>query len=171
MFDLSAPAVHAIVAMTKNRVIGKENHLPWHLPEDLKHFNRLTKGNPVIMGSKTYWSLPDKYRPLPDRQNIVISRSPVNFEDQDVLATSDPIGFIHDFRAEELELASNELWVIGGSQIYELTMPLIDRLYITMIEEEHEGDAFFPKYEDKFELDSSEEHDGYIFTEWKRKQL
>ena len=126
-----------VVAMSRNRVIGRDNALPWHAPEDLKRFKRLTTGRPVIMGRKTYASIG---RPLPKRLNIVVTR------DRDFQAD----GVVRAFTIEEaLRLAEesmlgDEAMVIGGAQIFELVMPITQTIHLTEIEIDVEGDTFFP---------------------------
>ena len=126
-----------IVAHADNRVIGKDNDMPWHLPADLAYFKKTTLGKPVIMGRKTYESIG---RPLPGRQNIVISRNAdYQAEGVDVVATVD----------EALALAKGveEIMVIGGGAIYEHCLPAADRLYITHINAHVDGDTQFPAYD------------------------
>lgn len=129
--------VSQVVAMSRNRVIGRDNALPWHAPEDLKRFKRLTTGRPVIMGRKTYASIG---RPLPKRLNIVVTR------DRDFHAD----GVVNAYTIEEaLRLAQesmlgDEAMVIGGAQIFELVMPMTQTIHLTEIELDVEGDTFFP---------------------------
>lgn len=124
-----------IAAMARNRVIGRDNTLPWHLPEDLRHFKATTLGKPVIMGRKTWESLG---RPLPGRRNIVVSRN------ADYVPTGGE-------RVDSLERAIascagvEEAFVIGGAEIYRQAMPLAGRIYLTEIAREVEGDASFPE--------------------------
>lgn len=126
-----------LVAMDQNRVIGKDNKLPWHLPADLKYFKELTMGHPIIMGRKTYESIG---KPLPGRENIVITRK------KDYIAEGCTI--IHSIaEIKELkEKRNDELFVIGGAEIFEQTFSIADRLYITTIEETFEGDTYFPDF-------------------------
>ncbi|MDQ0245514.1 dihydrofolate reductase [Bacillus fengqiuensis] len=137
-----------LVAMDQNRVIGKDNKLPWHLPADLKYFKELTMGHPIVMGRKTYESIG---RPLPGRENIVITR------DKDY--TAEGCTVIHSIsEVKELEEKRNdELFVIGGAEIFEQTFSIADRLYITMIEAVFEGDTYFPDFnEDEWVVVSKE---------------
>lgn len=126
-----------IAAMAHNRVIGKDNDMPWHLPADLKFFKQTTLGKPVIMGRKTYDSIG---RPLPGRLNIVITRDP-SWQAQGVTAVTDP--------EAALALVTNEpeAMVIGGGGIYQTFLPLADQLYLTFIDAKIEGDTQFPDYE------------------------
>lgn len=142
-----------IVAMTEDRVIGRDNKLPWHLSEDLKRFKALTMGHPIIMGRKTFESLG---KPLPGRHNIIISRHPSrHYEGVTVVQSLDEA--LDTFAAVE-----TELFVIGGAQIYELALPIADRLYITMIRSKFEGDTFFPEFDLKkdFQIVEHTEHES-----------
>ncbi len=129
--------ISMIVGMAQNRVIGKDNQLPWHLPADLAWFKKTTMGKPIIMGRKTYESIG---KPLPGRQNIVITRSKgLSFNGCDVVnSPSEAIALVTD---------EPELMVIGGALIYELFLPMAERLYITQVHTKVAGDAFFPDYE------------------------
>jgi dihydrofolate reductase len=130
--------LHLILAKARNGVIGQGNSLPWHLPEDMAHFKRVTMGCPVIMGRKTWDSLPPKFRPLPGRANIVVTRRETWNENGAQPA--------RDLRtALQLCEQSAHAWVIGGAQMYALAEPLADTAVVTEIELEVEGDAFAPK--------------------------
>ena len=122
-----------IFAMDRNRVIGKDNQLPWHLPNDLKFFKETTHGHAVIMGRKTHESIG---RPLPERRNLVLTTQ------QGYEAPGCEV--VH--AVDELPLdTAEELFVIGGAEIYRALLPVADRLYVTHIDAEFEGDAFFPE--------------------------
>jgi dihydrofolate reductase len=125
-----------IAAMANNRVIGKDNQMPWHLPADLKHFKKVTLGKPVIMGRKTYQSIG---KALPGRRNIVISR-----QSDALTADADWVQSIE--QALALVQHEAEVMIIGGAEIYRQVLPLADTLYITDIDLNVEGDAFFPDY-------------------------
>ncbi len=129
--------IHLIYARARNGVIGKDGQMPWHLPEDLAHFKRTTMSHPVIMGRKTWDSLPARFRPLPGRTNIVVTRQSDWHENG---ATPAP-----DLR-EALQLCENsaEVWVIGGAQIYAQALPLADTVVETVIDADFDGDAFAP---------------------------
>lgn len=125
-----------ILAMDENRVIGSGNKLPWHLPEDLKFFKRVTMGHPIVMGRKTYESIG---RPLPGRKNIIITRN------KDY--TCDPCTIFHsveEFLSYSKNDTDEEYFVIGGAEIFRSFIPVVDRLYITQIHHVFEGDTFFP---------------------------
>ena len=126
-----------IYARAANGVIGKNGTMPWHLPEDMAHFKRLTQGCPVIMGRKTWDSLPPRFRPLPGRANIVVTRQPDWNEIGAQRASS---------LREALQMCEQAAtaWVIGGAQIYERAMPLLDELWITEIDLDVDGDAWAP---------------------------
>jgi len=129
--------INLIYARAANGVIGKDGVMPWHLPEDLAHFKQLTSGSPVIMGRKTWDSLPPKFRPLPGRNNIVITRQ----DDWQAEGAQ---------RADSLQAAlrlagpAPELWIIGGAQIYALAEPLAHRAEVTEIAQDFPGDALAP---------------------------
>lgn len=145
----------------KDRVLGKDNKLLWHIPEDMQRFRDLTKGHPVIMGRKTFESLPEEYRPLPGRKNVVITRSPEWSYPDVVVANS-----IEDAIQKASDFDSEEVFNIGGAQIYTMGLPLADRLYLTVVDADLEGDAYFPPY-DEFTKTISEEKSGddkYSYT-------
>ena len=147
-----------IVAMSSNRVIGVNNTLPWHISEDLKHFKSLTTGHTIIMGRKTYESIG---RPLPNRRNIVISRNTeASYEGAEVVHS------IED--AFSICKNDNEVFVIGGSDIYEQALSLVDYIYITEIKKSFSGDAFFPEINKQMWIESSRENhitnDGLEFS-------
>ena len=148
--------ISLIVAHDKNRVIGYENKMPWHLPGDLQYFKEMTMGKPIIMGRKTFESIG---RPLPGRRNIVITRNEnYNADGIEVVSSLD--------EALQLTKDAGETMVIGGEQIFRLALPLADRLYITLIDVEFKGDTYFPKYEG-WQLVSCQEKltskEGYTF--------
>ncbi|WP_127560386.1 dihydrofolate reductase [Saccharospirillum alexandrii] len=129
-----------IWAMARNGVIGRDNKLPWYLPEDLKYFKRVTTGKPVIMGRKTYDSIG---RPLPNRTNIVVTRdSSLNLEGVKVVTSLEDA--LDIARAESVISDVDEVIVMGGAEIYAQALPHADRLYVTLVHAEVEGDAVFP---------------------------
>jgi dihydrofolate reductase len=129
-----------IYARAANGVIGKDGTMPWHLPEDLAHFKQLTLGAPVIMGRKTWDSLPPRFRPLPGRTNIVVTRQP-DWKENGVQRSSS--------LREALQIAEQPnpatVWVIGGAQIYAQALPLAQRVEVTEIAQNFDGDAFAPE--------------------------
>lgn len=136
--------VSLIAALAENRTIGKNNDLPWHLPDDMKFFMETTKDHHVIMGRKNYDSIPQKFRPLPKRTNIVVTRQ------KDFQA---PGCVVVNSITEGLALAKKnnepEVFIIGGADIYKQSMPEADRLYLTEIKATIEGDTFFPEFDKK----------------------
>ncbi len=133
----NTPRVSVIAALAKNRVIGIDNRLPWRLPEDLAHFKALTLGHPVLMGRKTFESLG---RPLPGRTNVVITRNPDYRPEGCMLAASIAEAIV---RCAD----SDELFFIGGAELYAQAIDLADRLYLTEVDAEVAGDAWFPEYD------------------------
>lgn len=129
--------LNLIYARAANGVIGKDNALPWHLPEDMAHFKRMTAGCPVVMGRKTWDSLPPKFRPLPGRRNIVVTRQADWQADGAERAGGLP---------EAIALCADaaEVWVIGGAQIYAEAAPLVRRAVVTEIAQDFDGDAHAP---------------------------
>lgn len=145
------PRVSVIAALARNRVIGIENRLPWRLPEDLAHFKALTLGHPVLMGRKTFESLG---RPLPGRTNVVITRNPDCRPDGCLVAASIPA-------AIALCRDADEVFFIGGAELYAQAIQLADRLYLTEVDVEATGDAWFPAYDrDAFREVTRESHTG-----------
>ncbi len=134
--------ISLIAAMDNNNVIGYENDMPWNLPNDLKHFKEVTSHHTVIMGRKTYQSIG---RPLPNRKNVILSRS--GFQ------TDDDVEVISSIEEIQKRAETEEVFVIGGGTIYEQVLPYADRLYITRIDAEFKGDTYFPKFnEDEWEV-------------------
>ncbi len=123
--------------MDKNRLIGKGNSLPWHLPADLKFFKQVTTGHPVVMGRKTHESIG---KPLPGRENIILTRN-ISYDAKGCTVLNS-ISAIEEMGKKE----KKEIFIIGGAEIYKLAFPIADRLYITTIDEEFEGDTYFPEF-------------------------
>jgi dihydrofolate reductase len=140
--------ISLIVAHDSNRVIGKDNELPWHLPEDLGYFKKMTMGKAMVMGRKTYESIG---RPLPGRLSIVVTRNPDY--------TAEGVVVVNDLKVgiEKAKAYAPEVMIIGGAEIFNMVMEIADRLYITLIKAEFEGDTFFPSYEDEWTLKSTSE--------------
>jgi len=161
--------VSIIAAIADNLAIGKDNKLPWHLPADLKHFKVLTTGHAVVMGKRTFESLPNG--PLPNRKNIVLTSIPEGNFDKYYEATS-----IKD----AMELCDNEdqVFIIGGSSIFAQAIQIVDNMYVTWVHEKFEADTFFPKFNLKeWNEVSREEHEAddrnpypYSFCEYERKE-
>ena len=143
--------INMIFARSANGVIGNNNTMPWHLPEDLAHFKKLTLGSPVIMGRKTWDSLPTKFRPLPGRTNVVITRQTGWQAEGAQTAGSlmDALAFC--------QLAS-DVWIIGGAQIYAQAEPLASRIEVTHIDKTYVGDAFAPTLGSQWQPSPKEDH-------------
>lgn len=125
-----------IVAVAENGVIGHNNQLIWHLPEDLKMFKRLTSGHPIIMGRKTFESIG---KPLPNRTSIIITKNP-EFQVEGCIT----VHSLEDAIEAANEIEENEAFIIGGAEIYRLSLPFADKIYLTEVHHAFEGDTFFP---------------------------
>ena len=145
--------LHLIYARARNGVIGKNNQMPWHLPEDLAHFKRVTLGQPVIMGRKTWDSLPERFRPLPGRLNIVVTRQG-DWQAEGALRAAS----IED--AVRLCGDATDAWIMGGAEIYRLAEPLASTAVVTEIDADFEGDAFAPDLSSGWTEQQRESHVG-----------
>lgn len=134
--------ISLIAALTRNRVIGKDNDLPWHLPDDMRYFMQTTFGHHVIMGRKNYDSLPHKFKPLPNRTNIIVTHQ-VNFIAEGCRVVNSIDEAIEIARAND----EGELFIIGGAQIYHQAIPLAHYLYLTEIHSDVDGDTYFPEFD------------------------
>lgn len=151
--------------MARNRVIGIDNRLPWHLPEDLQHFKRLTMGHHIIMGRKTYASIG---RPLPGRTTVILTRQPGYRVEGSLTAGS---------FAEAVALCGDdpEVFVVGGADLYAQALPLADRLYLTEIEADYAGDAHFPEVDPEHWRESARQRQvsasgvAYAFVTYERR--
>jgi len=149
-----------IYARASNGVIGRDNTLPWHLPEDMAHFKRMTLGCPVIMGRKTWESLPAKFRPLPGRLNVVVTRQ------TDFLAEGAHVAHSIE-QASSLCPPESPAWVIGGAEVYAQALPLASEAVVTEIDAAFEGDAFAPSLGPDWHEVARESHtsaDGLVFS-------
>jgi dihydrofolate reductase len=165
------PRLCLIAALAENRVIGRDNQLPWHLPADLRHFKALTLGKPIIMGRKTWDSLG---RPLPGRLNLVVSRqADLQLEGAEVFASLEQA----IARASQWATAQgvDELMLIGGAQLYELGLAMAERLYLTRVALSPQGDAWFPELPeqdwrllDRQAQAAGEQSPAYCFETWQR---
>ena len=161
-------SIKLICAISKNNVIGRENNLPWNIQEDLKRFKELTINNIIVMGRKTYESIG---RPLPNRRNIVLSNnSDLRIENVEVVNSSQEILDLYNKNMDE-----KDLYIIGGTYIYELFLNNCEYLYLTYIDKEFEGDAYFPKINwQEWELINEEkkfddvEKSDFYFRDYKR---
>lgn len=146
---MTRQSVHLIVAHSRNRVIGKDGTIPWRLRDDMRFFKRTTVGHSVIMGRKTFESIG---RPLPDRLNIVISRSPT-FSAPGVVTVSSP--------EQALEKATTgDAFVIGGQQIYETYLPIAQTIYLTCVDAHVDGDTFFPELSSQWQKTEIARHEA-----------
>lgn len=145
--------------MTPKRVIGRAGTLPWHLPEDLAFFKRVTTGNPIVMGRKTYESIG---RPLPKRRNIVLTR--------DRAWSAPGVEVIHSpADLEKLPDLAGRVFIIGGAEIYTAFLPMLDDLLVSHVFDEHAGDTWFPDFEDAFaESELLETYAGFEVRRWSR---
>jgi dihydrofolate reductase len=134
--------ISLIAAVSANRVIGKNNDLPWSLPDDSRYFMQTTKGHFVILGRKNYDSLPAKYKPLPNRTNIVVTRQKDFHAPECIVVDS-----VDKAIAIAADSGETEAFIIGGAEIYALGLPRGQRLYITEINAQVEGDTFFPEFD------------------------
>jgi len=154
-----------IVAVSENGVIGKDGDIPWHYPEDLKHFKEKTMDHPVIMGSSTYRSLPEDFKPLPGRKNIVLTRSGIEADESVSVANS------LDEAWNIAEAHDEKAFIIGGATIYEQTLEEVDKLVLTRIHQEYDGDTFFPDWkEENWKEVKRDDRDELSFLEYVRKQ-
>jgi dihydrofolate reductase len=143
----------AIFAVDEARVIGYKGGLPWHLPEDLKYFSKETRGHTVLMGRKTYESLPDRYRPLPDRINIVLSRNaPPERIPETVFFFTSVEDFFTALSRGKVLLPTNQVWLLGGANVYRQLIPFCKEVHITRVPGRHEGDTFLERFEDSMKL-------------------
>ena len=158
--------ISLIWAMDKNWLVGKDNKLPWHFKEDLLYYKEKTAGKTVLMGDKSYYSLKSYYKekPLPYGKIYVASLDDIVLDDATVI--HDINEFLDNFDKNE------ELWVVGGATIYRFSLPYADRLYITHVDGEYEGDAYFPKFdlENEFNLISSRISNVLNFSVYERKE-
>lgn len=162
--------ISAIVAMSRNRVIGKDNKIPWHLPADLKYFKKTTLNHHIILGRKCYESIG---RPLPKRTNIIVTRNK-KYEAEGCII----VGSIEEALEFSRNQAQAEVFIVGGGQIYKQSMELWDKLYLTEVAIEAEGDIYFPEVideqwfvvsEELYVSDKKNPYD-YIFKVYKRKK-
>lgn len=154
--------ISLIAACDENRVIGNGDDIPWHIPEDFNHFKRTTLGFPIVMGRKTWESLPKK--PLPNRINIIVSRTASDIDGAYVFPTiSEALTYA--------DKTANQVFVIGGQMIYEETIEIADRLIISHVKGVHEGDKFFPEINlDQWEAVSKDSHEDFDIVVYNRKR-
>ena len=141
--------ISIVVAIAKNNAIGKDNQLLWHLPKDLKHFKEITSGHTIIMGRKTYESVG---KPLPNRRNIIITRQNIAINGCEVVNSIDD--------ALKLCAGESEVFIVGGAEIYKQAMALTDRIYLTIVHQEFDGDTYFPEIkEDIWKETARQDHE------------
>ncbi|MSU75227.1 MAG: dihydrofolate reductase [Candidatus Magasanikbacteria bacterium] len=151
-----------IAAIAKNNCIGKSNALPWYLPEDLKHFKKLTTGKIVLMGRKTWESIPEKFRPLPNRLNIVVTH-------QANIKFTPGVEVYHTIDDAMAAHLNDEIMVIGGGEIYRQTFERAATLYITEVHQNVDGDVFFPEIDKKIWRETEREnHETFSFVTYER---
>jgi dihydrofolate reductase len=151
-----------IAAVAQNNCIGAKNQLPWYIPEDLKHFKKITDGHAVLMGRNTWLSLPEKFRPLPNRRNIVLSYNPVE---------GLPAGVLWYNNLDEAlqKHAGEDVYVMGGGMMYAQTIERADTLYITEVHKTVDGDVFFPEINKNIWREvEREDHGEYSFVVYKK---
>jgi dihydrofolate reductase len=146
--------------MSENRVIGHGNKIPWHLPEDFKWFKKMTTGQVIVMGRKTFESIG---KPLPNRETIVLSRGPFQYPG---------VRTISDLAQIDLARESREIFICGGAQIYQQALPLCSDLFLTLVKRVVDGDTFFPPFEDRFELvEQLQENADFKILHYRNKQI
>lgn len=154
MISSSLPPISFIAAIgTRSRVLGKKGDLVWHIPEDMRRFKALTLGHVVVMGRKTWESIPERFRPLPGRTNIVITRDGTYIAPGTIIAHS-----VTEALDKAREIEGEEIFVIGGAQIYAEAIAHADRLYLTLVESDKLGDTHFPAFDDFTKEVAREEH-------------
>ena len=157
------PELVLVAAVAANGVIGKDGAMPWHYPEDLARFKRLTTGHPVIMGRRTYDSIRARIDgPLPDRTNVVLSRSSLELPDGAVHASD--IGSAVDAAAARDSIA----FVVGGATVYEAFLPRADRLELTELADSYGGDTYFPSFGEEWVETAREDHGEFAFVTYER---
>lgn len=155
--------ISLIAAIAKNNCIGKNGKLPWNIPEDMKRFREITNHKPVIMGRKTWESIPERFRPLPNRTNIVITRQKGYQTPSNVITASSLE------EALRKTATADEVMIIGGGELYKEGIELANKLYITHVDQTVDGDAFFPTIDTtRWKETSHDKHDGFTFSIYER---
>ena len=164
--------VSIIAAVANNLVIGRDNDLAWHLPDDMQFFKETTTGHHVIMGRKNYESIPDKYRPLPGRTNIIVTHNS-NFKAEECVV----VNSINDAIECASKAGEEEAFIIGGGEIYRQSIDLTDRMYITKVDAEVEGDTYFPEFNEndwnskKLSTHGADERHEYAYSIWQYDKI
>jgi dihydrofolate reductase len=150
-----------VVAKAANNCIGNASKLPWRIPEDAKHFRDCTIGKTVLMGRKTWESLPPKFRPLPNRKNVVVTR------DQSFMAEGAIV--FHDLQEALQALKDEEVCIGGGAEIYKECLPFANKIELTQIHKEYDGDTFFPEINlSEWKVTKEDKRDGFSFLTYER---
>lgn len=146
------------IAVSENNVIGNKNNLPWHLPEDLKHFKDLTLGKTVVMGRKTYESIVARLKkPLPGRKNVVITR-------QKDFVVPEGVLVFNSLEEAAKQLSAEDLYIIGGAEIFKLALPFAQKMYLTRVRGNYQGDAYLPEINWKtWEKTEEEKHEAFSY--------
>ena len=157
--------ISLVVAAADNNVIGLDNAMPWHIPEDFKHFKTLTIGKPCIMGRKTFESILEQLgKPLPGRVNIVVSRK--NYQHGGALTCKD----LDEAIDQASKVETDEICIVGGAQIYAQALDLADKIYLTRVHQSPEGDAFFPALGSEWDEESCDKREGFSFLTYARSR-
>ena len=160
---MTAPIISLVVAAADNNVIGRDNAMPWHIPEDFKHFKEVTMGKPCIMGRKTFESiLAQLGKPLPGRVNIIVSRK--NYQHDGALTCKD----LQEAIEQATKTGSTEICIIGGAQIYAQGIEFADKIHLTRVHQSPEGDAFFPTLGSEWIEETRDHKDGFSFITYKK---
>jgi dihydrofolate reductase len=155
--------ISLVVAAADNNVIGRDNAMPWHIPEDFKHFKTVTMGKPCIMGRKTFESiLAQLGKPLPGRVNIIVSRK--NYQHEGALTCRDLVEALQQATKTNID----EICIIGGAQIYAQAIDLADKIYLTRVHQSPEGDAFFPVLGNEWTEKNRDDRDGFSFLTYEK---
>lgn len=153
-----------IAALSKNKVIGRDNDIPWHYPADMKHFRQTTKGYPIVAGRKTYESF--QVHPLPGRLNFILTRNPTYTADEGVIVCQD----LSQVIAQAQDRAAQKLFILGGAEIYHLALPLTDEMILTHLPITVEGDAYFPDWdESEWEVVEERREEDLVFVTYRRR--
>ncbi len=154
--------ISIIAAIAPHNIIGAKNEMPWYLPEDLKHFKEITTGHTVLMGRKTYDNVMSHlHKPLPNRKNIVISSQQLDVP---------PEVEVYSSIEKALENHKEDVFIMGGASIFKETINMADKLYITEIKKEYQGDVYFPEIDTEIWTEiKREDHEGYSFVEYEKK--
>ena len=165
--------ISIIVAYDPNRTIGNGRDIPWSIPEDMKHFKKTTVGNVVKMGRKTWDSIPEKYRPLPDRENIILTRDPEDFMSRNLdlpsnVHVSNDLEMILDWAI--IKWPDKEIFITGGGEVYKLALEVgrVDRVIASEVDVPAEGDVKFPELPGEWEAFSTTEYEDFDVVEYQR---